>query len=50
MKMSGEDEAEPLPGANDFESGLELWDSGKIDDAISKFEEAGRKGFRADAI
>ena len=50
MKSKGEKGVEPPPGTSEFENGLNLWDAGRIEEALSEFNAAGRKGFRVDAI
>lgn len=47
---SEEEEEEKSPALESFESGLKLWDEGKIEEAISEFLRAGVLGFRRDAI
>ena len=50
MKSKGEKGVEPPPGTSEFENGLNSWDAGRIEEALSEFNAAGRKGFRVDAI
>ncbi len=41
---------EPLPGEEEFQKGLSLWDSGNVEEAISEFTKAEELGFKKDAV
>jgi len=50
MKFNGKNEVRQQPGSCKFENGINLWDAGRIEEAIAEFSAAGREGFRTDAI